>query len=295
MDGDRQGISPWLIGGLATVGLVGLAALLLAGDEDADKPTEKTSDEPSDQPNTPADAPQPEVGWTNLRPLPTADDVAGFNLDKNWGKTPTALRPLFALMERHSGIDGSARLFAAIATRESNFVATAHNNSDAERKASRRAYNNIKDRNPPLPYGEQAAEYGSGGLFGALAPYFLWTGVPEVGDRAPLLSAPPEIMLLPRVAAFAACVYLQRLVAHYRLDDHLDIKVGWASPSLLVDDGRGSSTYKAVRDRFNSDVLALGIDLTDTSTIPKKLSAERWPGVPKVFAELVGQLPVRKK
>jgi hypothetical protein len=275
MDGDRQGISPWLIGGLATVGLVGLAALLLAGDENTDKPADKPSDEPSDQPNTPADAPQPEVGWTNLRPLPTADDVAGFNLDKNWGKTPTALRPLFALMERQSGIDGSARLFAAIATRESNFVATAHNNSDAERKASRRAYNNIKDRNPPLPYGEQAAEYGSGGLFGALAPYFLWTGVPEVGDRAPLLSAPPEIMLLPRVAAFAACVYLQRLVAHYRLDDHLDIKVGWASPY--------------------SDVLALGIDLTDTSTIPKKLSAERWPGVPKVFAELVGQLPVRKK
>ncbi|MBK8260018.1 MAG: hypothetical protein IPK80_01620 [Nannocystis sp.] len=206
------------------------------------------------------------------------------------GQDPRRPAPLFALMERLSGISGSGRIFATIAKRESAFVATAHNDSEAERSASRRAYNNMKDRNPELAYGMQAAEFGSGGLFGALAPYFLWTGVPEVGDDAPLLSSPPSVMFQPRVAAFGACVYLQRLVAHYRLDDHLDIKAGWASPSLLTGD-RGSKTYEAVRDRFNSDALELGVDLDDTSTIPKKLSAAGWPGVPKLFADLVGQLP----
>ncbi len=237
-----------------------------------------------------ADAGAPVSGWTNARPLPTAADVPGFDLAKNWGKTPSDLRPLFALMERVSGIDGSGRIFATICQRESGFVPTAHNDSKAERDASRRAYANSKDRNPALKYGAQAAEFGSGGLFAALAPYFLWTGVPEVGNKAPLLGSPPEIMFLPRVAAFGACVYLQRLVANYRLDDHLDVKVGWASPSLLKD-GRGNSTYKAVRARFHSDALALGVDLDDTSTIPAKLNAKRWPGVLKVFAELVGELP----
>lgn len=117
--------------------------------------------------------------------------------------------------------------------------------------------------------------------------------MPEVGDRAPLLTAPPEIMFLPRVAAFGAAVYLQRLVANYRLDDHLDIKVGWANPSLLKS-GRGNATYKAVRGRFTDDARILEVDLDDTSTIPAKLSASRWPGVPKVFAQLVGDLPTKK-
>jgi len=53
--------------------------------------------------------------------------VPGFDLVRNWGKTPTNLRPLFALMERLSGIDGAGRIFATIAKRESAFVATALN------------------------------------------------------------------------------------------------------------------------------------------------------------------------
>ncbi|MCB9703219.1 MAG: hypothetical protein H6711_15095 [Myxococcales bacterium] len=235
-------------------------------------------------------APSGDTSWTNTRPLPTAADVPGFDLSTNWGTTPTDLRPLFALMERLSGIDGAGRLFATIARRESGFVPNAHNTSKVERDASRRAYANSKDRNPALKYGAQAAEFGSGGLFAGLAPYFLWTGVPEVGAKAPLLSSPPEIMFLPRVAGFGACVYLQRLVANYRLDDHLDVKVGWANPSLLKT-GRGNATYQAVRQRFASDANALGIDLDDTKTIPAKLSAARWPGVLKVFAELVGEVP----
>lgn len=229
----------------------------------------------------------------DLAPLPKAADVRG-DLSKNWGDTPVDLRPLFMLMEETSKIAGSARLFSAVAFHESRFITTAHNGNAAkeqdERDDSRAAYSNNKGRNPPLRYGEQAAEFGSGGLFGLLAPYFLWTGVPEVGQRAPLLNTPPEFVFQPRAAAFGACVYMQRLLAHYRIDDHADIKVGWASPSLLGT-GRGGATYKSVRARFFEDATNLGIDILDTSTIPTKLNVSTWPGVPAVFSALVGALP----
>ncbi len=125
---------------------------------------------------------------------------------------------------------------------------------------------------------------------GLLAPYFLWTGAPEIGKRAPLLNAPPELVFQPRAAAFGACVYLQRLLTQYRIDDHADIKAGWASPSLLGK-GRDGATYKTVRARFMEDAIKLGIDILDTSTIPAKLDASTWPGVPAVFSALVGALP----
>jgi len=228
-----------------------------------------------------------------LAPLPRATDVSG-DLQKNWGDTPLDLRPLFELMAEVSKIPGTGRLFATFAYRESQFVTTAQNGNATgeqdERDSSRAAYRNQKDQNPPLKYGEQAAEFGSGGLFGLLAPYFLWTGVPEVGKRAPLLQAPPELVFQPRAAAFGAVVYMQRLLTRYRIDDHADLKAGWASPSLLKGD-RGSEKYHEVRARFLDDAKALGIDLTDTSTIPEKLDASAWPGVPAVFKALVGALP----
>ena len=223
-------------------------------------------------------------------PLPIAADVQG-DLTRNWGETPFDLRALFLLMEEASRIKGSGRLFSGIAYRESRYVTTAHNgnaaNEQDERDGSRRAYQNNKDRNPPLAFGEQAAEFGSGGLFGALAPYFLWTGVPEVGTKAPLLKAAPEIMFQPRAAAFGAAVYMQRLLKHYRIDDVADIKAGWANPSFL-NTGRGSEGYKNVRSRFLADLQTVGIDLND-ATIPAKLDASAWPGVPAVFTRLVGK------
>jgi len=229
----------------------------------------------------------------DLAPLPRAADVSG-DLSRNWGETPVDLRPLFMLMEETSRIVGSARVFAVIAYRESSFVTTAHNGNAAkeqdERDDSRNAYTNNKDRNPPLRYGAQAAEFGSGGLFGALAPYFLWTGVPEIGKRAPLLAAPPTLVFQPRAAAFGAAVYMQRLLSQYRVDDIADLKAGWANPGLLGK-GRGGETYLAVRKRFLEDAKSVGIDLADTDTIPAKLDASAWPGVPAVFAGLVGALP----
>ena len=228
-----------------------------------------------------------------LAPLPRAADVTG-DLSRNWGETPVDLRPLFMLMEEVARIKGSARAFAGIAYHESHFVTTAHNGNATgeqdEREGSRNAYTNNKGRNPPLRYGDQAAEFGSGGLFGALAPYFLWTGVPEIGKKAPLLNAAPTLVFQPRAAAFGAAVYMQRLLSQYRVDDVPDIKVGWANPGLLGK-GRGGAKYQEVRTRFLEDVKKLGIDLADVDTIPAKLDASAWPGVPAVFAGLVGALP----
>ncbi len=229
----------------------------------------------------------------DLAPLPRAADVSG-DLARNWGETPVDLRPLFMLMEETSRIVGAGRIFAVIAYRESRFVTTAQNGKAAaeqdERDSSRDAYKNRKDSNPPLRYGELAAEFGSGGLFGLLAPYFLWTGVPEVKEKAPLLNAPPSLVFQPRAAGFGAAVYMQRLLKQYRIDDIPDIKVGWANPALLGK-GRGGETYLSVRKRFLEDAQTVGIDLADVDTIPAKLDASAWPGVPAVFAGLVGALP----
>lgn len=240
-----------------------------------------------------ADA-QPDDGGSpnvQLEPLPTAADIAG-DLLKNWGDTPNDLRPLFVQMEEVSQIVGSARVFAVIAFRESSFVSNAQNGNAAkeqdERDSSRAAYDNNKGRNPPLKYGEDAANFGSGGLFGALAPYFLWTGVPEVGTKAPLLAQHPEIVFQPRAAAFGAVVMMQRILSNYRVDDIADIKVGWANPGLLGA-SRGSKTYNDVRTRFLADAEKLGINLNDP-TIPSQLSAKLWPGVPAVFKALVGSV-----
>ena len=282
--------SSWITLG-TTLGALGITGGLLLLSRRA---SAASSEEPASKGNGEAD--ESPMRPTAIPPLPTASDVKG-DLSRNWGETPPDLRPLFLLMEETARIPGSGRLFALIAYRESRFVTTAQNgdgtsaSEKAEREASRNAYENRKDKNPPLRHGEAAADFGSGGLFGALAPYFLWTGVPEVGKRAPLLNAPPELMFEPRVAGFAAAVYMMRLLKYRRIDDHADIKVGWANPSLLGS-GRGGATYTKIRERFFSDADTLGLDLEDEATIPgPRLDVSAWPGFWEVFSGLVGALP----
>ncbi len=282
----KPAVGLWALGGIAAAGAIAAGAYLWKSRQ------EDTDDAPAGGGESSASGSVTTGGitWTNVRPLPKPADVPSFDLTTNWGKTPGDLRPLFALMEQVSGIEGSGRIFAIISKREAGFVASAHNASKQEVAASRLAYENAKKRNQPLKYGTESAEFGSGGLFGALAPYFLWTGIVAIKDRAPLLNSRPEIMFLPRVAAFGAVVYMQRVIANHRIDDHADIKVGWARPSLLRS-GRGGSTYQAVRTRFFEDAEALGVDLEDTSTIPANLVVKDWPGVTSVFEQLVGELP----
>jgi|JI6StandDraft_1071083.scaffolds.fasta_scaffold00344_9 hypothetical protein len=264
----------------------------------ADGPGDTSKGEPAGAPSADRPTPDPAIltplAWDGAAGLPTAADVKG-DLVRNWGRTPLDLRPLLLAAEEASQISGAARLLAIVGYRESRFDPNAHNGNAAdeqrERDASSTAYTQNKARNPPLAFGEAAANFGSGGLFGALAPYFLWTGVQELGTKAPLLGADPRIMFLPRVATFAACVYLARLLKNYDVQDLPDIKVGWGSVSLLKGDGRTSETYRSIRNNFVADAATLGIDLADAATIPPRLNAERWPGVATVFERIVGKLP----
>ena len=267
-----------LIGGtLGAIGVVTTAALALSR-------TASAAELP------PGEPPLENDDWSGVLPLPTEADVPGADLETNWGTTPVDLRPLFALMERASRIPGAGRIFAVISVRESiGFDINARNASDREVIASCRAYVNRRGNNPKLKYGVDAALWGSGGLFGALGPYFLWTAINELKGDAPLLEFPPEAMWLPRVAAFAACVYLYRILRYYRVEDHGDIKAGWASPSLLVGSGRDSSAYIKSRSNFFGDADQLGIDLDDESTIPGPvLDWQKWPGVTAVRLSVIG-------
>jgi len=249
--------------------------------------------------------PQPEgpskpaaISWQNVVPLPVAADVPG-DMTRNWGTTPVDLRPLLLQIEAASGIAGAARILALVAAGESEYQATAHNGDEqkesGERTASWRAYWRNKDRNPPLTFGEAAANFGSGGLFGGLAPYALWTGIQELKDKAPLLGSDPRILFLPRVAGFVAAVYLQRLLRNYEIRDHADIKAGWGSVSLLSEAGRKDPDYARIREKFFEKATKVGIDLADEATIPAKLSAANWPGAAAVWGKIVVTLPTPGK
>ena len=265
-----------------------------APDGDVPPPSEASLDTPIPMPKPSSLTP---LAWDSGVVLPTAAEVKG-DLTRNWGRTPLDLRPLLLTAEEASNMPGAARMLAIIGYRESRFQPNAHNGDEpgeqSERNASWRAYNLGKARNPPLAFGDVAAAFGSGGLFGALAPYFLWTGIQELGDKAPLLAADPRMMFVPRVATFAACVFMARLLKHYDVQDLPDIKVGWGSVSLLKGEARGGETYQSIRTNFVADASTLGIDLADAATIPPRLSAENWPGVAKVFERIVGKLPTPK-
>lgn len=216
-------------------------------------------------------------------PAPTPGSAPAGDLEANWGTTPIALRPLLLRMEEVLQAPGAARFFAVVARAESRFVVNAHN-TDKGVALSRRAYDNAPASYPKLAYAGAAREFGSGGLFGQLAPYFLWTGAAEIKAKAPLLGKPPAAMFDPRLAAFGAVVNLHRLLTLYRVDDLLDARVGWASIDLLGK-RRGSDDYLAVRQRFRNNAEALGVDLAQ---LPPKLQPGKWPGVLQAFAALTG-------
>lgn len=276
--------------------------------------TARAAEPPSGQPDTTPADPTPAVDeptppasglvtvrgvtWKNVLPDPTAADVVG-DLETNWGDTPTELRPYFMFLEEKSRIVGSGRLFSVIAYGESRYVESAQNGDGdtdldrRERAGSGRAWEGLQKRGIPLKYGEDAAKFGSGGYFGALAPYFLATGINALGKKnAPLRYSNPRIVWLKRVAGWGAIIYMQRLLVNYTIDDHPAIKVGWASPSFLKGDELYGTNYQRVHAKFTRQAGEVGIDLEHTPTIPKKLSTANFPGVMPVFREVVGTLPV---
>ena len=237
--------------------------------------------------------------WENVKPLPTMAEVPG-DYDSNWGSTPALYRPLFLLMEQVSKIPGAARVFSVISYGEAQYVPTAHNGDgtssrdQAERIQSARAWKSMQTRGyneQNTPHGPAGAEFGSGGLFGMLAPYFLASGAVSLGKaNAPLLRQDPRIIFVPRVSAFCAVVYLAGLLTNpnYLVPDIPAVKVGWASPSFLTASQRGGDAYLTRHAKFQRQATEVGIDL---GQLPPKLSPHEFPGVMPVFDQLVGALP----
>lgn len=237
--------------------------------------------------------------WEDVKPLPTMAEVPG-DYDTNWGTTPALYRPLFLLMEQASGIPGSARVFSVISYGEARYVPTAHNGDGTssrdrvERIQSARAWKSMQSRGYTeqlVPFGRAAADFGSGGLLGMLAPYFLASGAVSLGKaNAPLIRQDPRIIFVPRVSAFCGVVFLAGLLTNpnYQVLDIPDVKVGWGSPSFLTASQRGGEAYSTRHAKFQRQATEVGIDL---AALPPKLSADAFPGVMPVFEQIVGSLP----
>lgn len=206
--------------------------------------------------------------------------------DDNWGETPKDWIPYFQALEDISGIPGSGRIFSLIAYGESRWVPTAHNNDASEiSNGSRPAYERAKDKFPPLKFGEEAANFGSGGLFAMLGPVYLWTGAVFGRKYAPLLDHRPETMFDPRLAGFAAIVFLRNLIRNRDVRDLVDIKVGWGRPTRLAE--RESEAYSNARAKFWGQSVEVGIDLEDRNTLPPKLDISGFRGVLKVYERMI--------
>ena len=217
------------------------------------------------------------------------------NADPNyWGTTARGevYRPLFTKLEAVTGMP--LRLYlCVVANREGGWVRSARNKTKGEVKASQDAIvNGGKRGNPPPKFAASIGTAGSGGLFGALAPYVAWTGLDE--DYTPYLDEDWPIIEDPIVAAICAAKYYQRIVGGGRYpvfanpgqpspEDNYRVRLGWASPSALKDSPNGQ-LFQDVKKRFDEDLAELGLKITDLAPP----NADRWPGLAAVVTALKG-------
>jgi len=211
-----------------------------------------------------------------------------------WGTTALGevYRPLFAKIEAVTGMP--LRLYlCVVANREGAWVRSARNKDKVEVKASTDAIaNGVKRGNPPPKYAASIAASGSGGLFGALAPYVAWTGLDE--DYTPYLDEDWPIIEDPIVAAICAAKYYQRIVgtgiypvfanpAQPSPEDNYRVRLGWARPEVLKNNPNGE-LFREVKGRFDEDLAELGLKITDLAPP----NADRWPGLAAVVAAMKG-------
>lgn len=216
-----------------------------------------------------------------------------------WGTTKRGeeYRELLKKIEQVSGMP--LRLFlSVVANREASWNRKARNKTVVETAASKRAIEAGPERGNPSPkFAVSLAAAGSGGLFGALAPYVAWTGLDE--GYMPYLDEDYTIVENPIVAAICAAKYYQRVVANYSTvfatpgrpsaEDNYRVRLGWASPKKLKEDPAGE-LFQAVKGRMDEDLAELGLFIDD---LPPP-SADRWPGL-KAVVEAMQGFPVTWK
>ena len=159
---------------------------------------------------------------------------------------------------------------AVVMRREAGFNPAAQNKDANEVKASQDALaNGLKRGNPSPKYGQELAAFGSGGLFGALGPYFGWIGLDE--NYMPFLRRKAATILNADAAAVFGCHYAWRILTYYRPKNRtmtwFDLRTGWASPSALKNSPDGT-TAQAVRGRMVEDINALGLQWLANAPVP---------------------------
>ena len=212
----------------------------------------------------------------------------------SWGTTNRgeAYRPLLTKLEAVTGMP--LRLYlCVVANREAGWSRTARNKTKVEVKASADGIDNgIKRGNPAPKFAASIRDAGSGGLFGALAPFVAWTGMDE--GYMPYLDEDWPIIEDPIVSAVFAAKYYQRIVGGGRYpvfadpskpspEDNYRVRLGWASPSALKSSPNGT-LFQNVKKRFDIDLAELGLKISDLS--PPNAAA--WPGLKAVVAGMKG-------
>ena len=221
---------------------------------------------------------EPEGSDDYEAPVPQPENTGGDMPDANppplgdsrWGKVPKDFQTLVTRTQLAARIPYLWVFGSICANRESSFVLTAHNQDEEEVDGSRRGIENgLKRGNPKPKFAEQAKAFGSGGLFGALASSFVWVGLDE--GHMPFLLRKPETVF----QAGASCVFL----AHYfwrvtspryangRKLNMFDVRVGWASPTLLKNKPF-SPDAEQVRKRMREDIAKLGWDEEWVASLP---------------------------
>jgi hypothetical protein len=245
-------------------------------------------------------APLPESGGAAPTPTPAPAPAqpgdpappAGNSDASFWGTTTRGevYRPLLTKIEAVTAMP--LRLYlCVVANREGQWVRSARNKSKKEVGASRDGVDNgIKRGNPAPKFATSIREAGSGGLFGALAPFVAWTGLDE--DYMPYLDQDWMVIEDPIVSAIFAAKYYQRIVGGGRYpvhanpaspapEDNYRVRLGWASPKALKEDPNGS-LFQDVKKRFDEDLAQLGLKISD---LPPP-NADRWPGLKAVVAAM---------
>lgn len=212
----------------------------------------------------------------------------------SWGTTNRGeqYRPLFTKLEAVTGLP--LRLYlCVVANCEAGWSRTARNKTKGEVKASADGIDNgIKRGNPSPKFAASIRDAGSGGLFGALAPFVAWTGMDE--GYMPYLDEDWPIIEDPIVSAVFAAKYYQRIVGGGRYpvfanpaqpspEDNYRVRLGWASPSALKESPNGT-LFQKVKQRFDEDLAQLGLKISDLSPP----NAEAWPGLKAVVAGMKG-------
>lgn len=141
-------------------------------------------------------------------------------------------------VEDAAQIPDLAAFLAIVGAGESNWKSpnpwTAHNLDPKEVDASSKAVDaGVKRGLPPLKYEAEARKWGSGGAFGLLAPYALWSGR---SSDYPLRDRPPDQIFDRSIQLACAADTVARLARQDVVHQWLACRVAWKGLQIVKDD-----------------------------------------------------------